>query len=394
MVWAVPEIGKERVLPLKTQLAMRLSVHAFEREALVALMVLFIDAGTCFHRDSMKPRERIPVPWLTLTVALKLATTAIPAENSSAGTPHPSDAPSRPKIIKLGTIDCDLVETTPIVFRGRVYRCEWVRTSYAGNLLKEDYIRLVDRETGEVTAPFGRGYMFASAYVEGGTVYVTGTRKSKEADQIRMFASRDLAHWDEWIVFDQPGFGIFNTSLCKAGKEYVLLFEIDRPADQAGVPFTARFLKSQDLRSWQLTQPECVYAKDRYTAPHCLRYLDGWFYDFYLEAFRGYEMRVVRSRDLAHWDPSPLNPVLRASAEDRKIANPRLTPAQRERIASAVNLNNSDIDFCEYQGRLIINYSWGNQQGIEHLAEAVYEGSEAEFLQAWFPAAEAVPKAH
>ena len=34
------------------------------------------------------------------------------------------------------------------------------------------------------------------------------------------------------------------------------------------------------------------------TCDLCLRWLDGWFYDFYLEAHDGYELRVVRSRDL------------------------------------------------------------------------------------------------
>ena len=52
---------------------------------------------------------------------------------------------------------------------------------------------------------------------------------------------------------------------------------------------------------------------------------------------------------------------------------------------AAKNINNSDIDFCEYEGRLIINYSWGNQMGKEHLAEAVYKGSLQQFLRGWFP---------
>jgi hypothetical protein len=200
-----------------------------------------------------------------------------------------------------------------------------------------------------------------------------------------MFASRDLKTWESWPVINDPRYGIFNTSLWRAGNEFVLMFEIDRPAEEAGVPFTARFAKSPDLRAWTLTPPECNYSKDRYTAPHCLRWLDGWFYDFYLEAHSGYEMRVVRSRDLIKWEPSPLNPVLRASADDRLIANPKLTGPQGARVAAAVNRNNSDIDFCEWHGRLVINYSWGNQLGVEHLAEAAYDGSLAQFLQGWFP---------
>jgi hypothetical protein len=113
--------------------------------------------------------------------------------------------------------------------------------------------------------------------------------------------------------------------------------------------------------------------------------MDGWFFNFYLEAHDGYEMRVVRSRDLIKWEASPVNPVLRASPEDKRIANRNLNGDQRNRVAHALNLNNSDIDFCEWQGRLIINYSWGNQQGVEHLAEAVFDGTEKEFLSGWWP---------
>ncbi|MCK4990950.1 MAG: hypothetical protein KAS29_10710, partial [Bacteroidales bacterium] len=76
--------------------------------------------------------------------------------------------------------------------------------------------------------------------------------------------------------------------------------------------------------------------------------------------------------------------VLKASEEDKKIANSKLTSVQRTAIAEARNINNSDIDFCEYNGELIINYSWGNQQGKEFLAEAVFEGSLEEFLKGFF----------
>jgi hypothetical protein len=62
-----------------------------------------------------------------------------------------------------------------------------------------------------------------------------------------------------------------------------------------------------------------------------------------------------------------------------------MSDPQRTRVANAVDINNSDIDFCEFHGQLRITYSWGNQQGIEHLAEAMYDGSEAEFLRGWFP---------
>jgi hypothetical protein len=252
---------------------------------------------------------------------------------------------------------------------------------YWNNERHTNYFRFRDPETGEITPPFADGHEFGSAFVRDGRVYVTGT---EGRHKVNMFSSTDLKTWESWPVIDEGRYGIFNTSLCRADNEFVLMFEIDKPAEEAGRPFTARFAKSKDLHQWTITPPECNYSKDRYTAPQAIRWLDGWFYDFYLEAHDGYEIRVVRSRDLVHWEPSPLNPVLRHSPEDKLIANTSLTAAQRARIEQAVNINNSDIDFCEWQGRLCINYSWGNQQGIEHLAQAVYDGSLKEFLNGWF----------
>ncbi len=298
----------------------------------------------------------------------------------------PLDAFNRPLLRKQGSIDVDLVETTPIVLGGKLWRFEWVRHGagqpYYGNTRGTNYFRFRDPASGDVTEPFADGHEFGSAFVQGDTVYVTGTLGR---GQVNVFASRDLKAWETWTAIPAGRFGIFNTSICKAENDFVLMFEIDKPAEEAGKAFTARFTRSKDLRTWTLTDPECQYSKDRYTAPHCLRWLDGWFYDFYLENHNGYEMRVVRSRDLIQWQPSPLNPVLAASQEDKLIANPKLNDAQRSRIANAVNLNNSDIDFCEFQGRMIIHYSWGNQQGIEHIAEAHYDGNEAQFLRGWYP---------
>ncbi|MCP4711725.1 MAG: hypothetical protein GY869_24160, partial [Planctomycetes bacterium] len=212
------------------------------------------------------------------------------------------------------------------------------------------------------------------------TVYVTGV-DNWGGSRIELFYSTDMINWKSRTVLDISKYKIYNTTMCRDKNKYVLMFEIGAPKEEAGARFTARFATSKDLTSWTVTPPQCVYSKDRYTAPHCLRYLDGYYYNFYLEAYQGYEMRVVRSKDLINWEPSPLNPVLRHSEDDKKIANPKLTVEQRKSIAEAKNINNSDIDFCEYKGRTIILYSWGNQQGKEFLAEASYAGTEASFIR-------------
>ena len=292
----------------------------------------------------------------------------------------------KPQIRKLGTIDCDLVETTPIVFKGKLYRFEYVRERYRGNTTGDSYFRFVDHELGSPSPPFAHGYHLGNVFEEEDVLYVTGTN-IWDGERVDIFAWTDMEHWESWNALNLPGHGIFNTSVCRADDRFALMFEVGKPLEVAGVPFTARFATSGDMRHWELTPQECTYAKDRYTAPHCLRYLDGHYYNFYLEAHAGprYDQRVVRSRDLVQWEPSPLNPVLEASKEDRGIANPGLTADERQRVATAVNINNSDIDFCEHEGRVIINYSWGNQQGVEHLAEAVYEGTLRKFLEGWYP---------
>lgn len=310
--------------------------------------------------------------WFLALTCLLLATCSV------------SRKPQKPEIQKLGTIDPDMVETNPVVFNGKLLRFEYVRNGYWNNPTGDSYFRFVDHETGEVSPAFGQGFHLGCAFVENDTAYVTAV-DIWDGERIFLFKSSDLVNWESRLILHLPGFGLFNTSLCRAGDKYVLMYEIGKPPEEAGERFTARFATSPDLVHWEVTPPACNYAKDRYTAPHCLRYLDGWFYNFYLECHQGYETRVVRSKDLIQWEASPLNPVLVASAEDKQIYNPKLMLVQRNKIQAAENINNSDIDFCEFNGKLIINYSWGNQQGTEFLAEAVFNGTEAEFLKGWFP---------
>jgi alpha-L-fucosidase len=310
--------------------------------------------------------------------------TGIAVLSSCTQSKGPTDAQGKPLIVKSGTIDCDMVETTPVVFKNKVYRFEYVRAGYWNNKTGDSYFRFIEHDTGKPTKSFAPGFHLGSAFVYNDSVYVTAVN-IWDGEEVHIFSSADLEHWHHRLAFKLPGFGIFNTSLTRAEKKFVLMFEIGRPAEEAGERFTARFAVSDDLIKWEITPSDHNYAKDRYTAPHCLRYLDGYYYDFYLEVHNGYETRVVRSKDLVKWESSPLNPVLKASPEDKTIANKGLTEEARQKIAKAEDCNNSDIDFCEYRGKLIINYSWGNQQGVEFLAEATYAGTISQFLKGWFP---------
>ena len=289
-------------------------------------------------------------------------------------------------IRKLGTLDLGMVETTPVVFRDRLYRFEYVRKDYHSNKTGDSYFRFIDVETGKATTAFAKGYDLGCAYAEGESMWVFGV-DNWDGENVAVFRSRDLEHWEQHRALTLPGWGLFNTSVCKAGDRYVMAIEVGKPPQVVGVPFTMRFAESKNLLDWKLLPEACVYTKERYSACPAIRYLDGWFYMLYLESRPGpnYETHLVRSKNLIRWEPSPLNPVLKASPEDKLIANSKLNADQREKIARAVDLNNSDMDLCEFKGRTIITYSWGNQQGTEFLGEAVYDGALASFLKGFFP---------
>jgi hypothetical protein len=292
----------------------------------------------------------------------------------------------RPTVRKLGTIDVGLVEATPVVFKDRLYRFEYVRKEYHGNTTDDTYFRFIDVVTGKPTPAFAQGFDLGCAYAEGGTMWAFGV-DNWDGTKIVAFRSEDLEHWEEFPSLELPGWGLFNTSVCKANDRYVMAIEVGKPAEVVGVPFTTRFAESRDLKAWKLLPEDRVFTKERYSACPSIRLLGGQFFMTYLEARPGprYETFIVRSPDLIHWESSPLNPILAASDGDKVIANPKLSVDQQKRIRDAVDLNNSDVDFCEHHGKTIILYSWGNQQGTEFLAEAIYEGSLESFLGEFFP---------
>ena len=293
----------------------------------------------------------------------------------------------KPEIRKLGTIDCDLVETTPIVFHGNLYRFEYVRERYKPNTTGDSYFRFIDTETGNPTPSFAKGYNLGCAFTENGTMYVYGV-KGWGTTVIYQFQSRDLKNWSKQPVLEKPNWEIFNTSVCKGADRYVMAIEFRADREECGVPFTIRFAESEDLKTWRFTTADHIYTKDRYSSCPTIRFLDGMYYMIYDEALPGptYEPYIVRSEDLVDWESSPLNPfMVHSETEDKKVANPRLTAEQIEHIKKSVNINNADTDLCEYNGKTIIYYTWGNQQGIEFLAEAVYDGPLAKLLKGFFP---------
>ena len=311
--------------------------------------------------------------------------------------------PKKPVIRKLGTISCNnIVETTPIVFRGELYRFEVVRrksftSACAGmadrwqELDDNPCLRFIHVRTNASTPLFAENHTFGFPFVVADTMYVvTGDSKDWGACKLAFFRSDDLIHWEKYTELCLPGWKIYNMNIAKMGAVYTLMVEISAPLEECGPhPFTFRFLQSTDMTNWTLTPSKCVFQKDRYAGSPALYTLedDPYYYVGYLEAYPGdcYANSLARSKDLIHWEYSLLNPVLMYDEyEDKKIASPFLTPEDRAYIAGALDINNSDMELCEYLGRTIIYYSWGDQLGHEFLAEACFEGTMKEFLTGFF----------
>lgn len=313
--------------------------------------------------------------------------------------------PKRPEIRKHGTISCNnIVETTPIVFRGELYRFEVVRRkSFSSEnavsvknwseLQDDPCLRFVHVRSNRATPMFADGHTFGFPWIVDDEMHVvTGSSREWGSDGLVFLKSTDLEHWEEYNRVELPGWKIYNMNVAKKGDLYTLLIEISAPKEECGHPFTFRFLQSRDLIRWEMMPSECVFQKDRYAGSPALYAFedDPYYYVGYLEGYPEYRFAnsLARTKDFVHWEYSPINPVLMYGEEDRLIASPFLTPSDRARIAGALNVNNSDMELCEYLGRTVIYYSWGDQRGTEFLAEASSEMPMHDFLRAFFEAEE------
>src|SRR5437016_5914245 len=127
----------------------------------------------------------------------------------------------KPTIKKLGTIDLLMVETTPVVFRDRLYRFEYVRENYQANKTGTSYFRFIEAATGKETPGFAKGFHLGCAFVDGDTAYAFGMDKWG-GSKVTVFRSKELGKWEARLALNLPGWGLYNTSVCKADGRYVM----------------------------------------------------------------------------------------------------------------------------------------------------------------------------
>ncbi len=299
----------------------------------------------------------------------------------------------RKRLKKLGTVKINTVESTPVVWNGKLLRFEWERTKRwggGGGVEREKgYYHFVDMETETPLSSFAEDHSFGCCYAENGKMYVHGVRGGGGGTVLDSFVSSDLEIWESSVALTFPDdIQVYNTSVCKGDGRYIMAIEIGGKHPAVGRAFTCVFAESSDLIHWSmLDMMEYSYSRERYTACPCIRYADGFYYIIYLEGAPCHRWipYIVRSRDLKEFELGITNPVMWPDDGDKQVIHPEsFSDKQLDYIEHAVDCNNSDIDLCYYNGKTWITYSWGNQYGKEFLALAQYEGRVEEFLQSFF----------
>lgn len=285
-------------------------------------------------------------------------------------------------IRKLGTVQYHLVEVSPFVHQHKLLIFESVRPRTPDNTHGgKHYLRIRELHdgtrdvqsaeefaVGRALCEFGEGFTFGVPFVWEGKIFIYASLavKETESDDIHLFWSEDMKNWQQSMVIPGSHERLFNSSVCRAEDRFVMSYETN---DRAYPAFTIKFAESKDLLHWtKIPVDKAIYGTDRYTACPSIRFVDGMFYMFYLERPTEewcFETYLTRSADLLHWEQSPVNPILAPTPDE--------------------DINNSDIDFTEFNGRMVIYYSWGSQRGEERLAHATFDGGLREWLRACFP---------
>ncbi|CAG5010692.1 hypothetical protein DYBT9275_04794 [Dyadobacter sp. CECT 9275] len=299
-------------------------------------------------------------------------------------------------IVKQGRLGSPLVETSPFVFRNKLYLLEnnqrfWdVKGAKPGDYFHDDEVRVKDVNTGKIVTVALKNHGFGTVLVWKDRVYVFagnyGTGKPwRKMTEITMTSSADLKTWTKpvTVLKASPNEFFYNTAVTRAKDKFILLYETD---DRRWKPFTFRYQESNDLINWKEI-PDAIYGKDKYVGGPALYYEGGWYYTLYLEALKGaYETRITRSKDLISWEDAPEGrPFVTFDPSHKNI------PLIRPDIAES---NASDVELCYYKGKTILYFTGSDQTTAGDLQWATFDGTPAQLFAAFFskPETGAAPK--
>ena len=285
---------------------------------------------------------------------------------------------------KLGS---PLVETTPFVFKKRLYLLEnwqkqWERPGAPdGAFFQEDEVRVRDVERDTIVSVPLVGHGLGCAFVWEERVHIFAGdwgngEKKWGIGEVTHVSSDDLVHWTprETVLRAEPQERFFNVSVCRGQKQFILLAETNDPQ---WPPFTFKFFASDDLRRWEKVTG-ATYGTDRYVGGPALYFEGGWYYALYLESLGGgsYETRITRSRDLRKWEDAP---------RDRPFVTFRPgEPVHPLRPRDIKEKNASDAEVVFWKGKTLVYFTGGDQVLAGDLQLAEFFGTPRELFERFF----------
>lgn len=263
------------------------------------------------------------------------------------------------------------MENTPVWFDSSLLLVSNYRTVGLESKGEDAFLYIEDLRSGSEVARFGKGHSFVSAFSEGKKLHVFALEfkdfgRIMNSTTINHFTSSDLKNWQQEIaITPQPGEHLFNSSVCKDDRGYIMAYESDKP-----VQFCYKFARSTDLKKWEkINGIAFTGQKKEYAACPVIRYIAPWYYVIYLhaplEGHNGWISYMARSKDLKTWELSPFNPVLEAGPGEGK--------------------NNSDVDLVEVDGKTYLFYATGDQETWGTVRVAMYDGNIKSFFESYFP---------
>lgn len=263
-------------------------------------------------------------------------------------------------IAKQNIVYPNRMEATPIVWKQRLLYI-------VSDRMEKDNIEIYDGNKIVYKLP-SKGKLI-SAITDKNILYIFSTTDHTKAEnEVLMTQSEDLASFSKPIIIFKASVGqtIFNTSVAKDNDGFVMAYEVCENSIKC---FSFRFIKSTDLLNWHSVGD--LFRKDEYTACPTIKYINGYYYVFYLKLIGGrFSTYVSKSKNLIQFFESPFLVLSSLGQNDEGI-------------------NNSDIDLIEFEGKTYINYADGNQSqnnevGWTNVRLAVYDGSIAFFVRRIF----------
>ncbi len=288
---------------------------------------------------------------------------------------------------KTGYLGSPLVETTPFVFRGRMYLLENSQAFFddpqrkLGEHFEKDELRIRDVETGKLVSVALKNHGFGTALVWNDKAYVFAAswgegKPWRNATEVSLTISADLKSWSppQTVLHAEGQEWIYNVAVCRGPNRFVLLYETN---DVRWPTFTFKYCESDDLMHWKPI-PNGLYGTDKYVGGPALYYEGGWYYTLYLEALGGirYETRITRSKNLVDWQNAPTDRPFLTFDPNRKNL-PRRPPELPE-------TNASDPELCYFGGQTIVYFTGGDQQVCGDLQRAVFPGTPQELFESYF----------